>query len=101
MPCPQPDIVQKFATWNGKQCYQRDFSFSIEEILIFHFRVPKREFFVKEVPKNTLVIAPTHFIKLLDHIISTIHLLIDPRTFPRYFLFFDNFLLIQLEAGPI
>jgi hypothetical protein len=63
------------------------FHFFIQEILIFHFWVPKREFFVKEIPKTTLVITPTHFIKLLDHIISTIHLLVDPR----YFLFLINF----------
>jgi hypothetical protein len=71
------------------------------EIFIFPFSSAKKGVFFKEVPKITLVIAPTHFIKLLDHIISTIHLLVDPRIFPRYFLFFYNFLPIQLEAGPI
>jgi hypothetical protein len=57
-------------------------------LLFFFFKpfpIHKREFFVKEVPKTTLEIAPTHFLKLLDHIISTIHLLVDPGTFPRYF----------------
>jgi hypothetical protein len=56
---------------------------------------------VKEVPKTTLEIAPTHFLKLLDHIISTIHYWLILKHYLDIFKFFDNFLPIQLEADPI
>ena len=38
-------IVQKGASWNGKQCCLREFSFFLNEKSIFHFSSAQNEFF--------------------------------------------------------
>ena len=66
-------IVHKGASWNGKQCCLRKFSFSLHGKFIFHFPSAQKEvFFVKELPNNYCKIGTNQFYKILGHIYCTI-----------------------------
>ena len=45
------------------------------------FRVPKRELFVKHLPRICRKMVPPHFCIILDHILSAIHQLVATRNF--------------------
>ena len=63
-----PHIVHEGASWNGKQCCLRGFSFSLDRKSIFHFPCAQNEFFMKDLSYICCKIGPNKFSKILGHI---------------------------------
>jgi hypothetical protein len=67
----------------------------------FIFLAPKMGSFVKHLPNICFINVPTHFYKLLYHILCTIHKLFAWESFIDTPQEIDKILSIQLEAGQI
>jgi hypothetical protein len=70
------------------------FHFLCTKKLILHFMSEINGFFVKQLPKFTLVFVPTQSPKILDHFICIFYLLIESKKCCSIFHIFDNFLQI-------
>jgi hypothetical protein len=63
----------------------RSFHFICIKNSLFIFQVQKMSFFMKQLPKIILMIEPTQFIKLQEHFVYTITLIVYPKNCSMYF----------------
>jgi hypothetical protein len=57
--------------------------------------------FVKNLPKFSLIFVPTQFTKILDHFISTFHLLVECETFYSIFVFLAIFCRFSWKRSQV
>ena len=95
-------IVHNGAYWNSKQCFLREFSFSLNGKFNFHFPSARIEFFLWRACHIFVAkLDQNIFSKILGHIWFTIDQMVGcekPWSTSREK---DKFLPIQLEAGQI
>jgi hypothetical protein len=77
------------------------FNFCCTKNSFFIFLTQKMGFFVKHLPKICFKNVPTHFYKILYHILCTINQLFAWKSFLSTPQEIDKYLSIQLEAGQI